>query len=137
MTLAGLSNGVAVDDAILSGKHGFGIPEDKLRAVKDLVDQANQPADPDEIIDELVRCASLTIRQSKDDVDLELTMKAWLEELSDYPIDAIRDVFRSWARRSKFFPALVDVISQLEQAVSFRRLAAEWIERESGHVSLR
>lgn len=79
-----------------------------------------EPAPGDFVATEVTRLKTLTAQRKEAEFDMELSIGALTEELMVYPKDVVRTVCRDWARNSKWFPTLSDLIAECEHLMKLR-----------------
>ncbi len=83
-----------------------------------LLEMLNARAAPEACQQELARLALLTKAKNECQEDLTIRLGVLGEELSEFPIDCVRDSCRSWAKSEKWFPSL----SELREACQDRAM---------------
>jgi hypothetical protein len=131
----GLSEAQAVDAAIMTGRHGFGIPSDVLQGALDQFTRLLAPCSDEIAIQALLKCHSKTIRKDGEPMDAEIMIEAYTEELREFPADVVEGVLRDWPKESKWFPAFAEIYPKLLQGVAYRVRARNWIEAEMSYGS--
>lgn len=131
----GLGEAVAVDDAILQQRHGFGIPRKVLDQAHARVVDTLRPSPEDVVIQALVKCHLKTVSAKIEGADAELMIEAYTEELREFPADVVDGVLRDWAKTMKWFPALAEIYPELQRRVAYRVRAKSWVEAEMAYAS--
>jgi len=79
---------------------------------------------------------SRTAARKEDAADLENKALTYATELEKYPPDVVVEGCKSIARKQKFFPALAEIITELESLMQKRRTILAAIERAGRRVEL-
>lgn len=82
-------------------------PQAMIKA-QELISQAARPATRQELAFELTKLAAAT-QSAKRGIDLEAFMEVALEDLSEFPIDVVREAMRSIRRQQIFLPAVSEI----------------------------
>lgn len=111
-----------------------GLPDqahrDLVREAVDAFRAANQPAPYPLAVREIMRLRRMTETQdAQDDDDLEFTMGAMADEVARYPGDVVVEVLRARARKSRWWPALKDLLDELDAAAAKRRAMLRCLEQ--------
>jgi hypothetical protein len=89
-----------------------------------------EPADEEMIWSELARVRAMTV--SRDiNMDLQLVLAAYADELMKYPADAVREVLRAWPHDEKFWPSMSELVARLDRLVAPRHALLDGLRR--GH----
>lgn len=99
------------------------------------LEYAMKPATEEEMTKELVRLSLMTKGAAREEGMAEMQLAAYIEELSAYPGDLMREVLRGW--RGTFWPAWGELAAELDRRVAPRyarlhalRHAAEFTDDE-------
>lgn len=130
-----LNESQAVDDAIMVGKHGFGIPQQVLTDSLDRLTDLLSPASDDVVIRSLLKCHSLTAKKDQDGINADIMIEAYAEELREFPADVVERVLGNWPKANKWFPTLAEIYPDLLQGVAYRVRARNWVEAEMSYGS--
>ncbi len=102
----------------------FDFEETAARDALRLAELFNAPAAPSDCAMALGKLKAITISRNVTDEDLTVQIAAMAEELCPYPLDAVLDSCRAWARSEKFFPTWAELRVLCEERVLFRRALA-------------
>ncbi len=81
----------------------------------------NAEAEPQDCAGVLGRLKVLTRERNLSQEDLSIQIAVYAEELSQFPIDVVRDACAYWARNEKWFPSWTELRAECEERVSKRR----------------
>jgi len=100
----------------------------ELAEAIDIAEASLLPMSKREVLAELARVRAMTV--SRDiSMDLQLVLAAYADELMKYPVDAVREVLRSWPRKEKFWPSMSELIARLDPLVASRHALLEGLRR--------
>lgn len=71
-----------------------------------------------------------TARRNGDQMDLNLTVGVYIENLSEYPADVVYHVLKQWPKQSKWWPTWYELAEMLEFWVTPRRVLLEALQTE-------
>ena len=109
-----------------------------LRECYRIVSPACKQACPSEVVTAaLYALRSRTAARKEDAADLENKALTYATELEKYPPDVVVEGCKSIARKQKFFPALAEIITELESLMQKRRAILAAIERAGRRVEPR
>lgn len=94
---------------------------DSVLAALSVVEAACEPAIADLILVEILRLRVKTKQAAHGETDAEFQAVAYVEELSEYPLDVVRTACRLAARKSVFFPAISELRTQCGRAYRQRK----------------
>ncbi len=114
-----------IGDYQLEGDFGARDLKEALR----LAELLDTPAGKRDCAKELGRLRLVTAARQLAAEDLTLQIAVMAEELSAYPLDAVRDACRVWPRGHKFFPTWAELRELCEERVLFRRALARALRR--------
>ena len=101
-----------------------------LRECYRVVAPACKQTCPSEVVTAaLYALRSRTVARKEDAADLENKALTYATELEKYPPDVVVEGCKNVARRQKFFPALAEIIEELEGLMQKRRAVLAAIER--------
>ena len=123
------SHGYEVTGYSLEGEIPRNDAEDALKTLREL----DRPAPSDFCMKELARLKMLTKSAKADGDDTKFQLAVMAEELSEYPMDAVKDACRDIAKRSTFFPAWVELKALCDESVLKRRCLIRALERYLKH----
>ena len=89
----------------------------------------NARAEPDDCEHELARLKVLTVARATGQDDLVAQIAIYAEELTEYPIDVVRESCRWWAAREKWFPSWTELRDACEERVMKRRAILTGLRR--------
>jgi len=89
----------------------------------------SKPAPDDMILRALLKLRSLTAWRGIGDADLDMTLEAFAEKLSEYPADAVIQALNEAPDKSKWFPTWFDLKTHISYLSQRRRLILEAIDR--------
>lgn len=78
------------------------------------------PASEDELQEALLVLSSLTKRSAKDEAMADVQLRAYTENLRNYPADIVWQVLSTW-RATTFWPAWAELANALDRATAPRR----------------
>jgi hypothetical protein len=81
------------------------------------------------IIAALTNVRVLTISRASTSEDLDLTLAAFADALSEYPADIIRKALRDWPRNHKYWPTLAEIRTSMEPLLRERGMISDAIDR--------
>jgi len=90
-----------------------GLDDAERAELQERVDLLSRPAQPGEILKELTKLKAKTKMRATDATEAKTIIAAWGEELSEYPIWAIRRACKAIADRDTFFPAWAEMRTRL------------------------
>ena len=97
-----------------------------MTEVQELISQASRPATREELAVELTKLAAAT-QSAKRGTDLEAFMEVVLEDISEFPIDVVREAMRSIRRQQTFLPTDYEIYEKCKW-IARKRLALTRIE---------
>ena len=106
-----------------------GFDEDDGRESLRLLEMLNARAEPEACEHELARLKVLTATRNLSQADLTAQIAIFGEELTEYPIDVVREVCRWWAAREKWFPSWAELRDACEERVMKRRAILTGLRR--------
>ena len=119
---------------------GYSIQKDltvqQLNVAKLALEKSIAPAKTDELKAELMRLQLLTMARQLGEAEKALQYTAFGEELKKYPADLVRDSLRMWPTKSKFFPALQEVLSMIEPEFKARSMKLEAVNQEINRLAV-
>ena len=98
-----------------------GWDENEGREAQRLLEMLNARADPEACQQILARLKVLTRERNLSQEDMVAQIAIFSEELSQYPLDVVRDACRAWARTEKWFPSWAELRERCEERVMKRR----------------
>lgn len=99
-------------------------------ALVDALEFFNSPCGKKDLIaSEVTRLCMMSVRRNEDELDVTMKIAAFIEELSDYPFDVVKNVCRDWPRKSKWQPTLFELRTECENRVIVRRALLEAVRR--------
>jgi hypothetical protein len=87
------------------------------------------PMDERDLAVELYRLRQKTIRRNEQELDWQVALDVWLDELAVYPADIVLWALRFWGRNERFFPIGNDLQRLIEPKVTERRVLMEALEK--------
>lgn len=99
-------------------------PNDRaaMQAAGDELRRSLEPAEPRAIAAMIEALAIMYPQQGRTDADDKIRARAWLEDLADYPADAIKAACTEWRRSdTSWMPTPGQLIAKIEPIVSHRR----------------
>lgn len=69
----------------------------------------------------VTRLRSMTAKRPEAEIDTEIAIMTFVEELSVYPEDIVKFICKEWAQKNKWFPVLSELISKCEELMIPRR----------------
>lgn len=104
------------------------VPEAERELALAITEEALRPMSEKAVIAEFGRLRMLTVSRDVGE-DLGLVFAAYADGLMRYPADAVREVLRAWPRRHRFWPAMVELVEQLDVLVAPRQALHEALRR--------
>ena len=101
-----------------------------------IAEAACEPAISELILVELLKLRVKTKQAAHGETDAEFQAVAYIEELSEYPLDVIRTACRAAARKSVFFPAISELREQCKTAFRQRKRWLNDLKLICGHRAL-
>ncbi len=96
-------------------------PADDCAAARVLLLPTMVPADKGLVARELARLRAVTKHRDSAAADNALVLSAYAEELGEYPADIVVSTLRKLGRSQRFWPALEEIISVMDDAFCWRR----------------
>ena len=93
---------------------GYVIEGEVTKLDVNLLEDAVKPLSTREIAEELTILNAKTVRRDSGDTDTGILVRAYAEELAEYPADVVRYVLKAAAKNNKFFPAWAELYEDLE-----------------------
>lgn len=106
-----------------------GFNENDGRESLRLLEMLNARAEPETCEHELARLKVLTATRNLSQADLTAQIAIYAEELTEYPIDVVRESCRWWAAREKWFPSWAELRDACEERVMKRRAILTGLRR--------
>ena len=104
--------------------------EQPSAALVDALEFFNSPCGKKDLIaSEVTRLCMMSVRRNEDELDVTMKIAAFIEELSEYPFDVVKNVCRDWPRKSKWQPSLFELRTECENRVIVRRALLEAVKR--------
>ena len=123
------------------GEHGYEAQDYELRDGVDeadgreslrLLEMLNARAELEDCQKELARLKVLTAARNLGQADLVAQIAIYAEELTEYPIDVVREACRWWAAREKWFPSWAELRAACDERVMKRRAILAGLRRYFG-----
>jgi len=117
--------GIATDDPYTTYRDHriiveiLGDHDDRARA-KQILEEAMLPAPRVEVIKALGRLRALTVSRSTDSAEGAMIFAAFADELAEWPGDAVISALAKWPRKSKFWPALAEILDDVRETAEER-----------------
>lgn len=86
------------------------------------------PLRADDILRELTRLMVNSAKRQGEDIDTQIILETWLDDLSDYPADIVLWAFGFWRRNEKFWPTWCEFKALLDRRVEQRRAIMSALE---------
>ena len=90
-----------------------------------IVNALRAPAPREKLVEWVTICAVLTAQPRDDDMSAELKLRAYVEKLSEYPGDVVREVLNEWPGRSKWFPTWAELKAALDKHTGIRPMLVD------------
>lgn len=97
------------------------IPVADARDAVAIIREALEPCPVPTIMKELARLRTATKSRPETELDLTMTFQVFAETMREYPEDAVVDACRYLGRTSTFWPALAELVKELDERVARRR----------------
>ena len=97
------------------------------------MEDAVKPLSTREIAEELTILNAKTVRRDSGDTDTGILVRAYAEELAEYPADVVRYVLKMSAKNNKFFPAWAELYEDLEFWGRDRLRLYEAVRKQGGN----
>ncbi len=94
-----------------------------------LLEMLNACATPEDCQNELARLKVLTVARNLSHDDLLAQIAIYAGELSQYPLDVVRDACRSWAKSEKWWPSWAELREQCDDRAMKRRGLLQVLKR--------
>jgi hypothetical protein len=102
---------------------------DGLQSASELINAVRHPLPIEDIIAALTNVRVLTISRASTSEDLDLTLAAFADALSEFPADIVRKALRDWPQSHKYWPTLAEIRASMEPLLRERGMISDAIER--------
>jgi hypothetical protein len=103
-------------------------PSDIDRA-RDIVLQSLAATDSATVLNELARLRLCTVSRNTDGEDFKLMLRVYTDRIAQFPEDVAVKAMRDWSERKKWWPALGELVTEMNDWMADRRAMLAELEQ--------